>query len=363
MEDIEFLRDLANLEKDQFDLEIFKLIHKYFVEENNDIAIEIIDFCENERINIDPLPTITGFFINPFFNNDLLKWVTSLFPKEATGYYLDIINYRNDDDSLQIAEKLYTIFPNITEEEWILLAKLTEDFEDEEYENLQLREFLLGKSENYAIFPNWVIEKDKYDEDLYYPDNILNVEDAVKMILSDLEKLRIGVTQIDDNDDHIDIKEILTAQYAISTSKERILMLSNVVKIPSFDDSSILREYGPVNSSSFSSNIDETHECIKNGGCRMLLCNEYPETDIYGETIDLMSENIINTDWFTGKCNQCDKKIRDKRHCLRLPLHNGGWKGCYCSFSCLEKNINDHITALIVGRMKRQIADIGINNR
>ena len=232
---------------------------------------------------------------------------------------------------------------------------------------------MLSQSNNYATLPDWIVVKGTSffepvnNLDMSYPDNILNVEDAVNMILNDFRKLNIGVAEIDDvDDDHNKdvMRENLTTQYAISTSQERILMLSNVIDIPSFDDSSIFKEYGPVNSSYSSSLIiDENHECLKHGGCRMLLCNEYPESDIFGEQIDLTAKNIITTDWFKHKCNQCNKKIRNKHHALRLPLFYGGWQGCYCSFECLGKNVSDPIIALAVGRIKTQIYSIEINDK
>lgn len=372
---------LSILDKDEFDITIFKLIYKCHNDNNADNVVRIIDFCEMSRIDIDPLPTITGLFLNCYFNDELLKWTTSLFEKEATGYYLDIINYRNDDDAITIAEKLLIIFPDISEEEWIQLFELTEDFEDEEYDNAQLRKFLLAQSNNYAVFPDWIKEKDdkcpvngeypllpndKCPVNGEYP-HLPNVEDAVDMMLDYFRKCNIGFTEIDDDDEIIHnenvIKNNLTIQYAISTSQEKIIMLSDIVKIPEFDDSFIFKEHGPVNSSySCSVVIDKNHECLKYGGCRMLLCNEYPEVDVYGEQIDLTAKNVIVTDWFKSKCNQCHKKIRSKNHALRLPLHFGGWQGCYCSFECLGKDINNPMTALAVGRMKSQLYNIGIND-
>lgn len=363
---------LSDLDKEEFDINIFKLIYTCYINNNIESAVKIIDFCEVARINIDPLPTITGFFLNDFFNIDLLKWTTSLFSKESTGYYLDIINSRNDDEAVTIAEKLLIIFPNITEEEWIQLSELTEDFEDEEYENFELRNFLLSQTNNFATFPNWIIEKENTEiinnrtVEEGYP-LLPNVEDAVEMILEDFRKLNIGFAEINDDDDEEDnkniVKENLTVQYAISTSQEKIDMLSNIVIIPSFDDSYIFKEYGPVNSSySCSLVIDKNHECLKYGGCRMLLCNEYPEKDIFGEQIDLTAKTVIVTNWFKNKCNECNKKIRQKNHALRLPLYYGGWQGCYCSFECLEKKVDNTITALAVGRMKSQMYSIGIND-
>ena len=160
---------LSDLDKDEFDITIFKLIYECYISNNKESVVRIIDFCENSRIHIDPLPTITGLFLNLYFNIELLKWTTSLFSKESTGYYLDIINSRNDDDALIIAEKLLQIFPNINQEDWLELSQLTEDFEDEEYENFELRKFLLAQSNNFCIYPNWLIEKEFELNHIDYP--------------------------------------------------------------------------------------------------------------------------------------------------------------------------------------------------
>src|SRR5439155_7296 len=64
-------------------------------------------------------------------------------------------------------------------------------------------------------------------------------------------------------------------------------------------------------------------ECILGikGGCRMLSCTCKEEDDI----------------WFTNSCDCCFKKIRNISHCIRFPLEDGGWLGCYCSLDCMTQ--------------------------
>jgi hypothetical protein len=95
------------------------------------------------------------------------------------------------------------------------------------------------------------------------------------------------------------------------------------------DESSIHtanRVFGPANRF-------EKKNCISNPGksgpCRMLecVCREFEED--YPE------------EWFFGSCDNyfCKKKIRDRSHAVRVPVEEGGWKGCFCSFECLENNL------------------------
>lgn len=357
--------DLRDYDSDQLDKIIFDLVICALENCNPEAVVNIINHIDEIRIDIDPLPTITKLITNEHFDNGLIKLVTSLFPKEPTGYFLDLINSHDDELALKTAKKLKEIFTDIKEDEWIELSVLTNDIEDMEYENILLRGFLLEQTKNYSKMPDWIIEYEE-GEILPHPENIPTPEEAINMILTDMDKLKIRMVELDNNEeeefDSDEItKENLISQYSISTANEKILMLSNIIKLSEFDDSLIFKECGPVNSF-YSNIIDNEHECSKYGGCRMLLCNEYPDDDCY-KKMDIMSDNNIIPDWFTGKCLICERKIREKHHALRLPLHRGGWKGCYCSFSCLVKEVNNPTLALTVGRMKSQLYQIGINDR
>jgi hypothetical protein len=142
-------------------------------------------------------------------------------------------------------------------------------------------------------------------------------------------------------------------------------MLSAVKAYPIFDDQHLFHHFGPVNTiySHCSSQLDKTHKCSKFGGCRMFSCTCFrsPKFDY----LDIMAcdEHIFDEDWFTGRCDVCLKKIRDRRHAVRLPLYHGGWRGCYCSDDkCLNSDIQDPQTALMVGRIREQLRVIGIHD-
>ena len=51
------------------------------------------------------------------------------------------------------------------------------------------------------------------------------------------------------------------------------------------------------------------------------------------------TDQVRITEWFTGNCEECSKKIDSYRYAVRRPLMRGGWVGCFCSFDCVKKSI------------------------
>lgn len=145
-------------------------------------------------------------------------------------------------------------------------------------------------------------------------------------------------------------------------------MLSDVHSIPVFDDTTIFHEHGPLNTM-LSSCTDINHECVKYGGCRMLLCTEYENIDGNGDDIDIMSENQHIYDWFRGSCDFCLIKIMKRHYSVRQPLHHGGWRGCYCSFECMESHLSSHQDSphpsviIMIDSIKEQLHSLGIRER
>lgn len=90
---------------------------------------------------------------------------------------------------------------------------------------------------------------------------------------------------------------------------------------------------GPVHVNTASS-LTSDYICNRYGGCPMLLCSCYlPPED---ERESLFDDEIS---WFRGSCDYCWRRIRRKAHAVRLPLIDGSWKGCYCSFICIQNDI------------------------
>lgn len=366
-EDIE--QDLETLNFKNLDLErsrklTYHLLIKCFLNQNKKACVNIIDILNQTRIDV--LPAITNLYLNPLLNEniELLNFVFSCFPnRSACDYYVELINLGNDNDAVMIAKKMLVIFPNITHEDWQYLYSLTDDFEEEEYDNYQLRDFFklqVGLTKVVTI-PSWINPTLTAKELPIVPRNIPSVKEAVEILLKEFTKYKIKISTKDINI----IQDTMISQYAISTINEKIIMLRGLVDMVVFDETLIFQEFGPVNTiySHHNDEIDYDNECSKYGGCRMLLCNEFEEQDIDGYRVDLLSEQDQKINWFKGKCDVCYNTISSAPHAVRYPLPHGGWQGCYCGFSCLEKDVEGSNTALMVGRMKEQLATFGIRDR
>jgi len=51
---------------------------------------------------------------------------------------------------------------------------------------------------------------------------------------------------------------------------------------------------------------------------------------------DIEDENTKNckVSWFEGYCFNCEIEIPCSDLAIRIPIEDGGWKGCYCSIEC-----------------------------
>lgn len=134
--------------------------------------------------------------------------------------------------------------------------------------------------------------------------------------------------------------------------------LDAFLSVVSAQNSSVIhnpnRIFGPSNSFKKRNCVSDPE---KEGPCRMLECRCIKK-DVY-ETED------DGVDWFTGRCEQCLYKIRDRSHAIRMPLVDGGWDGCFCGFKCLETGIpfRTHEINLKIEAMKYTLVVDGIMDR
>ena len=101
-------------------------------------------------------------------------------------------------------------------------------------------------------------------------------------------------------------------------------------------DQEICRWLGPANPfSDYNVTDDNAVECVRYGGCRMLLCNHFSNYD--GEIMARQDD-----DWFTGECEYCAKTVTKRSHALRIPLIGGGWYGLFCvDLRCILRALID----------------------
>lgn len=334
-------------------------------------ARSVIEVINDMRAHMDPLPTLTYLFLNCTVRPELLTFVVKVFSeKEPLQYYVDLVNLDTDAQVLQLVSNLAKFLPELSDYDWDLLLQLTEDTEEEEYRNQILRTFFQTKVAEMArkvVPPPWVVDLPKMP--LSDPPTLPSVKEAVDLLIADI---KTQMTATDKDGESIDIqhgsqiREALISQYAISTISEKIAMLSVVKPLPSFDSTNWFREFGPINTLYCVSTFhDPSHECAKYGGCTMFLCTEFEDIDVDGDDVDLMTveEHLNEIDWFRGSCDRCVKRIPLRHYAVRFPLRHGGWKGCYCSFECMQHLAEDDGAKLMLSRMQDQLTTIGIRNR
>lgn len=367
------LLPLESISHDKSDTLIAWFLNEAYKTSNKESVKAILYEFDLKRIHIEPLPAISNMFLNPNISHDVLKFVTSCVPeKQPIDYFCDLVNMRDDTSAIKVGAKLLTIFRDLSNDEWKLLHIMTQDTEDEEYPNQMLKQFFETKAlETGAPIskPVWVRNYDKID--LVPIPNIPNVKEAVELLIQDFKKHKIGLIDSENSHTTVDnnnqVQETLISQYCISSISEKIQMLSSIIKIDSFDDTGYFREYGPVNTQyTFHQDLLDNTECSKYGGCRMFLCKEFEIMRTDGEEIDILAveEQCNIADWFRGSCDKCLKTIPKRCYCVRQPLKHGGWRGCYCSFECMEQDANnDPQVLLMIGRIKEQLNIIGIRDR
>lgn len=86
---------------------------------------------------------------------------------------------------------------------------------------------------------------------------------------------------------------------------------------------------GPLNPSNPAYDNDRICEKTPGGKCGLYHCECYEEFD-----------------WYTGQCSYCDDFIESKTKAKRIPLHSGGFKGCFCSNKCLHECYADNTSAI-----------------
>lgn len=381
----------------------------------------LLNYINSVRITIDP----SVFFLQMVFYSSeqhkelILFIINSLDGFDIRGVYIDVMNISDQDVALKICQKLDLIYPCKDYSVWRYLYDQSEEDEDENeivddkiigfipVDKSLIHNFFFQKMlETQCQKPEWLKQFEEPVQLPSYPSEIPNVSEMMKFILD-------GTSENDD------FENVTACFYSTSLSKTRIAMLSEYKKVKDFDDTVLFNEYGPLNSS-YNYPTDCSNNCSKWGGCRMFLCNEYEdekiedendeytfedecdyfyddfdrnsslidylevvEEDSYGNKIKRMMpiysvgvesksdkiESVVEEekqDWFVGFCQnpECKCPINNKYSALRIPLENGGWKGCYCpDEKCVKKFLDNNQKALLFGRIFAQLKELGIRDR
>jgi hypothetical protein len=303
------------------------------------------------------LPQLAALALNPYLTDThLTEVLRTLEYVDHVSIFIALINCTKDDLAHAAAVRwtnIITPIKPLTSDQWQQLYMLTEDVDEEfHYENEKLRDFLREQFQtNYT--PIWVHPREKESLKAF---DVIPVVIAVDLLVEKLRSAKLKIA-------HAGERDILAARYSLAKTEEKYKML-DLAEAPYIDDDTkAFMEWGPVNTTltEHPDLYSLTHECRKYGGCRMLLCNEY-QTDVWS---DIMEDDhgMNSVDWYIGYCITCGTDIEKRHHSLRKPQEGGGWKGCYCSFQCMEDQYDSSITKSMLKETERQIMEYGIRDR
>lgn len=255
---------------------------------------------------------------------------------ENQNYHIlanNLINFYNED---------------LTGDDYMFLIDYVKEFQEKtQYDCKTIIDFFIFKKSQYifAEIPDWVSIEEGENLSLLKTLNPGRPLEDVEHVVEKLVKKAKDFFYLEEENDKMNYK------------MEEALY--NYLNISSLEESKDIqhkanRIFGPANRYTDKNCISNPN---KNGPCRMLecLCRE-----IDGE------EYVIN-EWFNGVCDnyKCSKKIRDRSHCVRVPVEGGGWKGAFCSFDCLEDSLlfKDKDTSFRIEYMKASLFEDGIMDR
>lgn len=185
-----------------------------------------------------------------------------------------------------------------------------------EYESLPLMPF--------ADVPTYMLPKP--DEDLVLRQDLQEVKKTVpvsELIKTFKETItNQGLRLINEDSITSDLSKMLE-EMTMTEKSEIYNLMANYERVKEIRlDKEIFRRYGPVNAKS----VEESVNDLKYGGPRMLLDTQHEFDDEGEERLSF---------WFKGNCDYCKFRIKSPYHAMRLPVMNGGWKGCFCRLECV----------------------------
>ena len=304
---------------------------------------------------------------NSMIQAELFLW--NDVPQELLAFVLRC--YREEIIPVELLTELIQL--DTSENVYVAMEKVTSLMGEQLYDTYQQLEEMAFENEN-SVAVRWLQNhKDKIAPEAPIPDYVsdfglreppdVQIKEIVEVTDDELADLMTETLTINKDTDAEANKEQLLKQISEMDPDERRIQAEKLVLsrevLTLSEDVSLFRYFGPVNPAP-SADFSSDNVCTRYGGCRMFLCNEFtPEVD------DI--DDYGADDWFTGNCDYCSRKIRQREFAVRIPIVSGGWKGCFCSWGCVEEATEDDDESQLIDRMidivEIQLEKIGIQNK
>jgi hypothetical protein len=342
----------------------------YMIKESKNYPKKFIKFISQYEWNVSYLSFTINFRI-PLFSLYLLynyKDICNIYLKNIDHDYLEkmilpLFNLRKVDLSKKLLEKLLQYYPyqsklmeyldqntdiSSTYREVIDIQRENNsenegengeqngegENEGKKYDEEEGGEDEEENEENNQLtvmpLPGYIIESEPFD------DNDLDEQFLLSKFENDVvsffaQNIEIFKDMLHKKHDHTsesvvrDIDDMIENDYDLMI---KLYTLNNIEEI--FNDQILFQAFGPWNPP-------------MNIGSNLILPNQYRMFTFYLENI--YEEPQFSKLWFNGSCDFCEIEIPCYHWAVRIPLPKGGWDGCYCSFTCMKKQIKKLISA------------------
>lgn len=337
--------------------------------QNSEVVLPILEAWNNHLPIYEDVSLFTTLMLYPVVDVGALRFVATSLVNVSFLEVMDELRLLDDSDTTAIAcQRALEVFGPQSQEVYqvaYLNAGGTLDPEQAVQNPDNLNQAVLAFLSNLlkpmmAPKPEWVSQDEKPEDIIFQlspppiPEQTLTLEEQVDLVTAGLQAS--GLT-LADREESI---EAVTAILKSATEEQKMELLRPVLEKEQLDslqgDRELFRLLGPANPL-----YDSNNQQLAFGGCRMFSC----------QLFDYDEENMEYYDWFNGLCDTCHKGIARRQYALRMPIASGGWVGCYCSFQCLRRGIDQReednrrpelAIRLMVDNIEQQIKDIGIQD-
>jgi hypothetical protein len=391
---LKYLQDAIQKQKeDEFQSLIHRIpLSKLPFEETNKLLIYLLTFIEqnnfipglkivlkfwggmevgfDDYVGQDLYPVIPTLFLDPTIPIRILKFIMISMEDvmSVEEVAIELIEKGNGDQLKNALKNLFDILGEPSGETFRIL--MDEAIQSEKEEGIEF----FSSLQSYFMKP---VERPKYidegeQKDLPEEKKLLEIADEVadeitnvEIDCEDLDGLVIfltsglqkyGIVAIDVEQ----VQESLREKLSHMTVDERKEYMKSFLNQQSFEDlnanETLFCILGPVNPIVNGDFTKSDHICYKYGGCRMFYCNCYESDWLNPDDEDKPYYPNIPL-WFTGVCENCGREVQKRCYAVRRPLPQGGWRGTYCSWSCLYEsgNVDDALSSKLCDLIEKKM--------
>lgn len=301
--------------------------------------------------NYPPEKNVIGEMLRaPFVLDEVILDVT----KVLDFHYLDYINtlvlYPDSEKNIEAVERMHRLVGLQSPDEYraclkYLRPRLEKGNKPTSRVNMYLYRFLEAQLRQVSEFvpaPSYLLDEENVewsdeeglDDPTSIPFVIPDTEEATSLILKSMESI-IQKPSFEERDAMR--KEIAKDYEQEGNDRMRIRFLQPVY-VEHFglekQDPERFRQWGPANPFVLAKGA------INPQSSRMFTCIRYVNEDEFEFFyLPKEDEDYYVFDWFKGYCERCDRRIQWYHHAVRMPVEDGGWMGCYCSWKCVRKDL------------------------